>query len=163
MMCSKRETRIIDGAFQEALKSEIHHQHGAVITKSGSSKIIIRGYNQNRSSFLGKKRMCTHAEMDVVQKLIKIYFHRNSMKPDKKFRKYIVWVIRLGMDGKTIKSSIPCDDCLSLLNHLGFKKIGFSDCNGRIQIDTIANLIYKSADYISVAHRYLKIICPYYI
>ena len=83
--------RIRQAAFHEALKSDIHIQHGAIITKG--SKIVIRGFNKVRTSFLNKKRLCVHAEMYVTQQLIKTQFHRNSMKPDKKFSKYIIWVI----------------------------------------------------------------------
>jgi len=164
-MYTKRESRIINGAFGEALKSGIQQQHGAIITKS--SKIIVRGYNQNRTTFLNKKRLCVHAEMDVVQQLIKKYFHRNSMKPDKRFRKYIVWVIRLGGEDKngcpSLRGSSPCGDCLRLLNHLGFRKIGYSDDDGNIKIDTISNLINNSEDYFSTAHRYFRKISSHYI
>lgn len=145
---------VIQAAYDEALKSNLHIQHGAVITKG--SKIITRGRNNSRTTFLNKKRLCCHAEIDAVQQLIKTQFHSNSMKPNSKFSKYIVWVIRLGAneDGEHIfRNSCPCDDCLALLNHLGFKRVGFSNCNGEIEMDTIQNLIEKSDNYITHAHK----------
>ena len=160
---TKRLNRIRQAAFNEALRSDIQIQHGAVITKG--SKIVARGCNHSRSSFLNKKRLCVHAEMDAAQQLIKTLFHRNTMKPDKRISKYIVWVIRLGTyeNGETcFRNSKPCDDCLTLMNHLGFKKVGFTDDNGDITINSIENLMEKSKDYFTTAHRYFKKICNTY-
>jgi tRNA(Arg) A34 adenosine deaminase TadA len=154
-----RFTRVIHAAYHEALKSDLHIQHGAVVTKG--SKIVSRGRNNDRTSFLNRKRLCCHAEIDAVQQLIKTQFHSNSMKPNEKFSKYIVWVIRLGSDGKgnrILRQSQPCDDCLSLLDHLGFKRVGFSNCDGEIEMDTIQNLIEKSKVYTTHAHKtFMKI------
>ena len=161
-METKRMNRIRQAAFHEALKSDIHIQHGAIITKG--SKIVIRGFNQARTCFLNKKRLCVHAEMDVTQQLIKTQFHRNSMKPDKKFAKYIIWVIRLGTTDTgehCIRNSKPCDDCLDLMKQLGFKKVGFSNEDGEMCIDSIENLIKNSKNYYSDAHRFYKTICRY--
>lgn len=154
-----RYERVIQAAYEQALQSKLHIQHGAVITKG--SKIITRGRNNSRTTFLNKKRLCCHAEVDAIQHLIKTYFHSNSMKPNDKYSKYIVWVIRLGSDhngNHILRQSHPCDDCLQFLNHLGFKRVGFSNHNGEMELDSVQNLIEKSKEYTTHAQKtYRKI------
>ena len=152
---------VIQAAYDEALKSTLHIQHGAVITKG--SKIITRGRNNSRTTFLHRKRLCCHAEIDAVQQLIKTQFHSNSTKPNSKFAKYVVWVVRLGYDenGKHVfRQSCHCDDCLFILNHLGFKKVGYSNDDGVMIVDTIQNLQNTSKNYLTHAQKTFRKIAP---
>ena len=125
-----KSIKIIDRAIEEALNSTQTFKHGAVVTGPGG-KIICTGYNKgNRTKILNKVFTCTHAEMDVLNKLINLYLKR---KHGKRFRDYIskysIWVTRIENDMKCgIKTTFskPCYYCCKELEEWGIKKIYYT-------------------------------------
>ena len=125
-----KSLKILDKAIDEALKSTQTFKHGAVVTGPGR-KIICSGFNKgNRTKILNKVFTCTHAEMDVLNKLI-----NNYLKPKygKKYRDYIgkysLWVTRIENDrscGIKTTYSKPCYYCFKELEDWGIKKIYYT-------------------------------------
>lgn len=145
-----RDTKIIQKAVEQALNSTQTFKHGAVITGPGG-KIICMGYNKgNRTKILNKIFTCTHAEMDVLNKLINSYL---KPKYGKKYRDYIkrytIWVTRIENDRSLgIKTSFskPCFYCSKELINWGIKKVYYTIDNSTIVSCKTCNLnsIHKS-------------------
>ena len=139
-MC--RRQRFSNIAYNASLKSDQKFRHGAVITKN--SKIICVGHNQGkRTKCLNNIRSCVHAEMDAAHKLVKMLKKKHGNKFRDYTSKYTLWVVRIPK--KTSNSfdyvdSKPCFYCIKDLVSLGFNKIGYSDSNGDIIMDTLANI-----------------------
>lgn len=153
-MCN-RMSRFSSAACESAHNSPQNFKLGAIVTKG--SKIILRGTNKHRTQFLNLKRPSLHAEMDVAQQLIKMLFHCNYIRNNKSLSQYIIWVVRIGKDtnGNTIlRDAHPCFDCINLLSKCGFKRIGFSDDNGRMHLEKIRELQESGHCHSSAAQRY---------
>jgi deoxycytidylate deaminase len=102
-------------------------QHFSGIYKNG--KPLYRGQNHLRNSY-NNECICysTHAEMDVLYKLLKSY----KIQPFKDFidlSKHVIIVVRIGRDG-LIKNSRPCNNCLDIMSKYRIKKIMYSNDNG---------------------------------
>ena len=56
------------------------------------------------------------------------------------------------------------DNCLYFLDHLGFKRVGFSNYDGKMEIDTVENLMKNSKDYTTNAQKTFRKIAssPYW-
>ena len=65
-------------ATQVALKSSAVYRHGSLITRG--SHIYATGFNNPRSSFLGKTDYCQHAEMAAATTFINSYVRRKGSK-----------------------------------------------------------------------------------
>lgn len=125
-----RHVKIIDRAVNEALNSTQTFKHGAVITGPGG-KIICSGYNKgNRTKILNKVFTCTHAEMDVLNKLINTYLKPKYGKKYKDYiGKYSLWVTRLENDmthGIKTTFSKPCYYCCKEIEEWGIKKVYYT-------------------------------------
>jgi len=102
-------------------------QHYSGIYKNG--KPLYRGQNNLRNSY-NNECTCysTHAEMDVLYKLLRSY----KIQPFKDFidlSKHVIIVVRIGRDG-LIKNSRPCNHCLDIMEKYRIKKIVYSTDNG---------------------------------
>lgn len=98
-------------------------QHFSGIFKNG--KLCHLGSNHMRNSY-NNECVCfsTHAEMDVIHKVLKEQFIR-SFKTVANLNDYTVVVVRIGRDG-TIKNSRPCKNCLDMMTKYKIKKIIYS-------------------------------------
>jgi len=148
-MC--RSDRMSIWAYEQAVLSDCHFKHGAIITKG--AKIIVKGRNTQRTQFLNTHAMCLHAEIDVARKLLNCYIigkkrsrkSNNYKIPKYNLSKYIIWVVRASATSSIcntnikLKQSSPCAECITMLLSLGFKKIGFSDSNGNMIVTNIRN------------------------
>ena len=102
-------------------------QHFAGIYKNG--KLMFRGCNHLRNSYNGEC-ICfsTHAEMDVLSKVIK----QHTLRPFKDMidlSDHVIIVVRLGRDG-LLKNSRPCNQCLETMTKYRIKKIMYSTDSG---------------------------------
>ena len=127
-----REDKIMSLAIEQALLSTQTFRHGAVITGKGG-KIFCKGYNKgNRTKILNNIFTCTHAEMDVVNKLINgILYPKYGKNYKKHCKKYSIWVTRID-NNTSLPNSIkktdskPCFYCGNLIKKLGFNKVHYS-------------------------------------
>lgn len=99
-------------------------QHFSGIYKNG--KFLYRGSNHLRNSYNGEC-ICfsTHAEMDVLHKVLK----RCRVQPFKDIidlSDHVIIVVRIGRDG-LIKNSRPCNQCLETMSKYRIKKIMYSN------------------------------------
>jgi len=102
-------------------------QHYSGIYKNG--KPLFHGSNHLRNSYNGEC-ICfsTHAEMDVIHKVLKSC----KLQPFKDvidLSDHVIVVVRFGRDGH-IKNSRPCNECLKLMVKYRIKKIIFSNDSG---------------------------------
>ena len=98
-------------------------QHYSAIYKNG--KPLYRGCNHLRNSYNGEC-ICysTHAEMDVLHKVLK----RCKLQPFKDIidlSDHTIVVLRVGRDG-LIKNSRPCNQCVETMTKYRIKKITYS-------------------------------------
>lgn len=157
-----RNTKIINLATEEALKSTQTFRHGAVITK-GSGKIICSGYNKGaRTKILNQVFTCTHAEMDVLNKLVNCFLIPKYGKNYKQHcKKYSIWVTRIQRNGidhlKTPKNkkkqsleehlpiinsdSKPCYFCSKMLKEFGIKRVYYTISSNEIEVSNVDQLI----------------------
>ena len=104
-------------------KSTYAFQHFSGIYKNG--KPLCHGSNNLRNSYNGKC-ICysTHAEMDVLYKLLRLH----KARPFEEFMDlsdYTIVVARISRDG-SIKNSRPCNQCLDTMIKYRIKKILYS-------------------------------------
>ena len=107
----------IDKCIEEAERSDIGFQHGAVLIKN--SKIISRGYNKYTGHKLHHLRT-VHAEMNAIQ---------NAMGKD--IENATMYVIRLSQitdDG--LGSSCPCAKCAKFMKLHRINKVVYSTGEG---------------------------------
>jgi len=102
-------------------------QHFSGIYRNG--KPLFRGSNHLRNSYNGEC-ICfsTHAEMDVLHKVLKSC----KLQPFKDvidLSDHVIVVVRFGRDG-LIKNSRPCNECLETMVKYRIKKIIFSNDAG---------------------------------
>lgn len=99
-------------------QSDYHH-HYSGIYRNGKKLYI--GSNHLRNSY-NNKCICysTHAEMDVIHKLL---------KDTDDISNCIIAVVRFGKDGN-LKNSRPCNHCLDAMIKHRIKKIMYSTDNG---------------------------------
>mgnify|MGYP001051328727 FL=1 len=130
--------------------SQLSARHGAILTK-GSSRVIFTGTNQDRSRYHNSIVPSTHAEMDVINKMInhlrKQFFCDKQVK--RIMGKYTLWVGRITRNNH-IANSMPCCDCLKKLKKHGLKRIGFSNDDGDF---VICNLTYLTNTHMSKAQK----------
>lgn len=98
-------------------------QHFSGIYKNG--KVVFRGHNHLRNSYNGEC-ICfsTHAEMDVLQRVLK----KNLLRPFKDIidlSDHVIIVVRISRDG-LIKNSRPCNQCLETMIKYRIKRILYS-------------------------------------
>lgn len=133
-----REDKIMNIAIEQALMSTQTFRHGAVITGKGG-KIFCKGYNKgNRTKILNNIFTCTHAEMDVINKLINgILYPKYGKNYKKHCKKYSIWVARINNSTSSPNSikktdSKPCFYCGKLIKELRFNKVYYSTLNDQI-------------------------------
>ena len=68
-MLSVKKQKLLNLSYNEAVKSDLLYQHGCIATHSG--KIVAKGFN-NKNTCYNKACTC-HAEIDVLQKMSKIF------------------------------------------------------------------------------------------
>ena len=101
-------------------------QHFSGIFKNGKLRYL--GNNHLRNSY-NNECVCfsTHAEMDVLHKVLKDHCTR-SFKEFIDLKKYSIVVVRIGRDGH-IKNSRPCNQCLEIMCKYHIKKVIYSTDN----------------------------------
>ena len=112
------------------IKTDIsYHHHYSGIYRNGKKLFI--GNNHLRNSYNGEC-ICysTHAEMDVLYKILKQQ-KINPFKDIIDLSDYIIIVIRFGKDGN-LKNSRPCNHCLETMIKYRIKKILYSNDDGSI-------------------------------
>ena len=147
-----RKTKIINSAMEQAQLSTMPFKHGAILSKG--SKIIVKGYNRDRSKFMNISYTSIHAEIDVIKQYCENILHLNvDLKSNTinipKINRYILWVVRIDKHNN-LSYSKPCSNCLGLLKKIGIKRIGYSDKNGNIIIEKLRNVL---TNYLSSAQK----------
>jgi deoxycytidylate deaminase len=103
--------------------------HYSGIYKNG--KPLFLGCNHLRSTYNGECTcFSTHAEMDVLHKVLKTYTQQ-PFKDVINLKSYTIAVVRLGKDGK-LKNSRPCNHCLETMIKFRIKKIMYSTDDGSV-------------------------------
>jgi len=108
------------------IPSTQYHHHFSGIYRNG--KKLCMGSNHLRNSY-NNKCICysTHAEMDVIYKLMRIMNEADLSG-------CIIAVVRFGKDG-TLKNSRPCNHCLNIMIKYRIKKIMYSTDDGTIKAE----------------------------
>ena len=103
--------------------------HYSGIYKNG--KPLFVGSNTLRNTYNGEC-MCysTHAEMDVLHKVLKGYTQQ-PFKDVINLKNHVIAVIRFGKDG-SLRNSRPCTHCLNTMVKYNIKKIIYSTEHGEI-------------------------------
>jgi len=130
---------IKEKGIKEASKSPCNSKHAAFIVKK--NKIIAKGYNNPRTSFLGMIKCCQHAEMSAITKFNNCILEKITNKNKKKriINKCKIYILRISNKNSNFTFSAPCKDCYKKLKEIGFTKIYFTDYNGefiKININT---------------------------
>ena len=110
------------------IKTDInYHHHYSGIYRNG--KKIYIGCNHLRNSY-NNECICysTHAEMDVLHKVLKTCC-LSPFKDDVDLSSYIIAVVRFGKDGN-LRNSRPCNHCLNTMIKYRIKKIIYSTDDG---------------------------------
>lgn len=112
---------IYNAAVQQARKSTMQHQHGAVIVNQAGD-ILGQGYNSIQT--FCSHQFSMHAEVAAIQSL---------RKKNKRFwvnaDELTMIVIRIGGTSGPecyIKFSKPCQNCQKEINKLGIKRVFYS-------------------------------------
>jgi cytidine deaminase len=115
--------------------SSYHHYSG--ICRNG--KMIYTGCNHLRNSY-NNECICwsTHAEMDVIHKVLKSY-KLQSFKDTVNLNNHIIIVLRFGKDG-SLKNSRPCNQCLETMVRYRIKKIMYSTDSGIVVSEKPENM-----------------------
>ena len=136
-------------ASEEAKLSPNKIKHGALIIKG--NKIVAKGFNNPRSSFLKKKDYCQHAEMAAVTSFINTVVRKNPKKftpfsysnrkshPLYNLKDYTVLVVRIPndkckLDQYVTVDSSPCLVCAKRMCKLGFGKLVYSNNNNELVV-----------------------------
>ena len=145
---TNKNNRLINQAYLEALKSTCKFKHGAIITKG--SKVICKGYNNSRSKhkYLNNITCSTHAELEVLRIFINTHLKgkknwRSKSKNSYNLNGYILWVVRVSnhsLKTSTMLDSCPCLKCKKILQEYGFKKVGYSNSDGKIIVVNIRDI-----------------------
>lgn len=141
-------------AKEQAQLSQLKFKHGAILTKG--SKILAKGFNTSRSSFMHINQTCLHAEMSVICYYVMNILH-TKCKLNKKIdrlAKCILWVVRVSSDDKLVDSK-PCCNCLIKLKKIGIKKIGYSDSNGNIVLKNTKEMFSTHESVAQTSYNHL--------
>ena len=133
-------SRIINnfiGSIEYNKNSKYGFQHFSGIYKNG--KVLYHGSNHLRNCFNGEC-ICfsTHAEMDVLHKVLK----RCKIQPFKDIidlSDYVIVVVRISREG-LIKNSRPCNHCLETMIKYRIKKILYSNDLGTFENEKPTNM-----------------------
>ena len=105
----------IDEAYNQALKSDMNFNHGAVVIHRG--KIIGKGYNTYINSNYNIKNS-VHAEVSAINDALK-----NIRETELKH--CILIIIRINNQGECLNSK-PCINCEKIIKKFSLKKVFYS-------------------------------------
>lgn len=103
----------IDEAYNQALKSDMNFNHGAIVIYRG--KIVGRGYNTYIDS--NYKRSIHAEEKAITDSLKKI--------SESDLKKCELVIIRINNKGECLDSK-PCANCSKIINRYSIKKVFYS-------------------------------------
>jgi len=112
------------------IKTDVHyHHHYSGIYRNGKKMFI--GSNHLRNSY-NNECICysTHAEMDVLHKVLKKCTNCPFKDPFD-LSNYSIVVVRFGKDG-LLRNSRPCNHCLNTMVKYRIKKIIYSTDEGKM-------------------------------
>ena len=139
-----RPYKFISLAQEEAEKSSLNYRVGAVITKG--SKVLSKGYNNNRTKTLDSFAFCEHAELAAGRQLFNRFIRKRDKKKNKRdLAKCIIWVTRIRSNGE-LSNSAPCSNCIKRLLDMGFVRVGYTDNDGNIFIRKLDSLPHFLSD-----------------
>jgi len=112
----RRQERYMQRAAELALNSTITHQHGCVIVHNNT--IVAQGWNIDSPHM--KRVNSLHAELHAIMQL-RGYSKQFMSKCD-------MYVVRVGRvsQGRPMKLSKPCDNCMAVIRRCGINKIYYS-------------------------------------
>jgi deoxycytidylate deaminase len=137
-----------------ALKSDQHHNHGALLVKN--NKIITEGYNSHRGILKNQICCSIHAEQmallcyygpHLMYDIRRGWYINKSVKFKKKLD---IIVARVGKKDNMLyfKDSYPCEKCLDMMRNIGIKNCIYSTGKGDEFIITKVNNMKES--YMSI-------------
>ena len=107
----------INEAYNQALKSDMNFNHGAVIIYRG--KIVGKGFNTYiNSNYNCKLKISLHAEVSAINDALK-KLHIDDLK------KCELIIIRVNSSGKCVNSK-PCCNCQDFINRFLIRKVYYS-------------------------------------
>jgi len=131
--------RLLNLAVDQAYKSEMYHQHGAVLFNG--HRVLGLGYNRiDRCKTQVRETFSTHAEQDCIQR-----FSNVIKKGTKKYKNmsnvknYDILVVRINKSGSLVNSR-PCDDCIRRLQLLGVNRIYYSSDKGDVVREKLSEM-----------------------
>ena len=102
-------------AYNQALKSEMNFNHGAVLIRRG--KIVGRGYNTYFNSNSNEKNSL-HAEVSAILDGLKKISHEDLKRCE-------LVIIRINKHGEHLNSK-PCCHCQNFINKFNIRKVFYS-------------------------------------
>uniref|UniRef100_A0A6C0KGU7 CMP/dCMP-type deaminase domain-containing protein n=1 Tax=viral metagenome TaxID=1070528 RepID=A0A6C0KGU7_9ZZZZ len=149
---------ILNKAKDESILSTMSCHYGSVISKG--KKPIVSGHNHYRSCFRehGSREYCTmfHAERDCLIKFLKRCF-RGKKITYRKMKKYKIFITRTKNyeDELIFMNCAPCQECIIMLQKVGFKKAITTDINNKLQTYNI-NKLNPHEHFLSYAQKHFK-------
>jgi tRNA(Arg) A34 adenosine deaminase TadA len=144
--------RFLGLAMNEASKSNMYFQHGAVLFQG--DQLINMGHNRVDRLRLQKSNnmLSTHAEIDCSRRLL-FYpsLSKYKINPKKKIKKYSILVIRLTRGGGLCNSR-PCNSCIKRLGEMGIDKVYYSIEGGTIVCEKVK---YMKPKHVCAGTQYL--------
>jgi pyrimidine deaminase RibD-like protein len=116
-----------------AKRSEMRQKHCAIFLGTD-----IIGYNKHDN--IGNIKGTIHAEATAIQNFI-YYYKKKGYDADyirRKFKKQTLFVMRMNNDAETFdinpcRYSMPCSDCIKILQHYGIKKVVITTDGGNVE------------------------------
>ena len=107
----------INEAYNQALKSDMNFNHGAVLIYRG--KIVGKGFNTYiNSNYNCKQKISLHAEVSAINDALK-KMHVSELKNCE------LIIIRINNSGMFVNSK-PCCNCYAFINRLCIRKVYYS-------------------------------------
>ena len=122
--CNMLSTGIIKATIEQASYSTYKVHIGAVIFRKKA--ILGSGFNQIRSSQISFKHKVWNNSLHAEQHAV------FSVKDWSKLKGCSILVLKVSKTLGLLSNALPCEMCLSLLNHVGIKNIYYSDEHGQI-------------------------------
>jgi len=111
----------------------------------------------------------SHAEMATVSQFLSLmgikikccdrYSGLIDSNIKKELSKYDIAVIRIGNTDPTkvtLANARPCYKCLNVIKMCGFKRVHYSDNNGKIVTESVKNMLAVHSSYVTIKLFFLK-------
>lgn len=160
---------ILSKLVQSAEQSNMNQRLASCILKKGGKMVGNPQCNNNEIPKDDPDLGSSHAEMATVSQFLSLMGMKikccdrysgmidNNIK--KELSKYDIAVIRIGNADPTkvtLVNARPCYKCLNVIKMCGFKRVHYSDNNGKIVTESVKNMLAVHSSYVTIKLFFLK-------